>query len=188
MAITYHKKAHKHSQCAKAKRLLNKILKEFQGELYMNIELTGINNIDSTEVKIYVERHFDDLKKMMEQQLLQNKKFIDGKLNEDYEDGYNIHHLKYKLSLIEKLNEVYEFIFFRYPTVEFKQTDLYVFKKEDSQEKYYELKYFLEKNPVAGFNQEYYAVLNDESHKRLYPFTFSHGDLLEATSVYVKFK
>lgn len=89
--ITYHKNCFKDKSVEKAKRMLNKIEKQFggfQGTFHCNIQLTGVNDIDRREVKSYIERHLKDLKRKIEKQLLQNEKLVNGEWNEEYEEGF----------------------------------------------------------------------------------------------------
>lgn len=189
--ISYHKNGHQHEAVSKAKRMLNKIEKQFggfQGKFYCNIQLTGINDIDRREVKIYVERHLKELKKQIEKQLFQNEKLVNGDWNEQYEEGFYIPIFKDELQLIEALNEVYNFIWNNYPDIEVKKSEPIVFKSETPEEKYNEAVNFFKQNPVYGFNQEYFAVLENGKSKKLYPITFSAYDLSTATGVYAEFQ
>ena len=189
--ISYHKNGHQHEAVIKAKRMLNKIEKQFggfQGKFYCNIQLTGINDIDRREVKSYVERHLNELKKHIEKQLLQNEKLVNGDWNEQYEEGFYMPTFKDKLQLIEALNEVYNFIWNNYPDIEVKKSQPFVFKAEIPEEKYNEAVNFFKQNPVYGFNQAYIAVLETGKSKKLYPITFSAYDLSNATGVYVEFQ
>jgi hypothetical protein len=126
--IIYHKNCIQHEAVAKTKRLLNKIEKQFggfQGTFYCNIQLTGVYEIDNREVKLYIEHHLRDLKRKIEKQLLQNEYFVNGKVNEDYEEGYYIPPISEELKIIEALNEVVSFIRDNYPELEVKKPNIF---------------------------------------------------------------
>jgi hypothetical protein len=189
--ITYHKNGHQHEAVVKAKKMLNKIEKQFggfQGKFYCNIQLTGINEIDRREVKSYVERHLKELKKQIEKQLLQNEKLVNGDWNEQYEEGFYMPTFKDELQLIEAINEVYNFIWNNYPDIDVKKSEHVVFKETTPEGKYNEAVNYFKAKPVYGFNQEYFAVLENGSSKKLYPITFSAYDLSNATGVYAEFQ
>lgn len=189
--ITYHKNGHQNEAVSKAKRMLKKIEKQFggfQGKFYCNIQLTGINDIDRREIKSYVEKHLKELKKQIEKQLFQNEKLVNGDWNEQYEEGFYIPTFKDELQLIEALNEVYNFIWNNYPDIEVKKSEPFVFTAQTPEDKYNEVVNFFKQNPIYGFNQECYAVLENGSSKRLYPTTFSAYDLSNATGVFVEFQ
>lgn len=189
--ISYHKNGHQHEAVAKAKRMLNKIEKQFggfQGKFYCNIQLTGINDIDRREVKSYVERHLKELKKHIEKQLFQNEKLVNGDWNEQYDEGFYMPTFKDELQLIEALNEVYNFIWNNYPDIDVKKSEQVVFTETTPEGKYNEAVNYFKAKPVYGFNQEYFAVLENGKSKKLYPMTFSAYDLSNATGVYAEFQ
>lgn len=180
-----------HEAVAKAKRMLNKIEKQwggFQGTFWCNITLTGIDDIDMREVKSYVERHLKELKKKIEQQLFKNEKFVNGDWNEQYEDGYYIPPFTEELQIIEALNKVHSFIGHNYPEIEVKKSEEFVFTEQTPEGKYNEAVRYFKSKPVVGFNQEAFGVLENGESKKLYPLTFSLYDLSSAKSVYVAFQ
>lgn len=188
--IIYHKRCIKHPEVKKAKRMLNKIVTQFggfQGTFYCDIQLTGVNDIDRNNIKHYVERHLNQLKNIIEKQLLQNKKLVNGDWNADYEEGFYTPPFSEELKIVELLNEVHSYIWNNYPILQTKKTDDYVFKSDSSEAKYNEIKRHFENNPIVGFCQEYFARLENGESKQLYPFTFSHYDLRNAKSVYAQF-
>ena len=63
----------------------------------------------------------------------------------------------------------------------------FIFTKNSSEEKFNEAKWHFQYNPVAGFSQEYFAILESGEKKRLYPLTFSAYDLENAKSIMVEF-
>lgn len=98
--------------------MLNKIEKQFggfQGTFYCNIQLTGVSDIDNREVQSYIENHLRDLKRKIEKQLLQNQKFVNGEVNEDYEEGFYIPPFSEELKIVEALNQVVSYIRHNYP-------------------------------------------------------------------------
>lgn len=189
--ITYHKNGHQHEGCAKAKRMLNKIEKRFggfQGDFYCNIKLTGINDIDRREVRSYIERHLKRLKDEIEKQLLQNEKLVKGEWNENYEEGFYLPAFKQELQIVEALYELYNFIWNKYPEIEVKKTEQFLFTSKTPEEKYNEAINYYKLNPVYGFKQEYFAILDDGSFEKLYPITFSAYNLSNAIGVFVEFQ
>ena len=128
------------------------------------------------------------MKKQIEKQLFQNEKLVNGDWNEQYEEGFYIPTFKDELQLIEALNEVYNFIWNNYPDIEVKKSEPFVFTAQTPEDKYNEVVNFFKQNPIYGFNQECYAVLENGSSKRLYPTTFSAYDLSNATGVFVEFQ
>lgn len=183
--IIYHKNYIQHEAVGKVKRMLKKIEKQFggfQGTFYCNIQLTGVDEIDNREVKSYIENHLRDLKRKIEKQLFQNEKFVNGEVNEDYEEGYYIPPFSEELKIIEALNEVGSFIRHNYPELEVKKTE-YLLTTNSPEEKLNETKLHFQNNPVFGFCQEYFAVLENGESKRLYPLTISSYDFTNAKSV-----
>jgi hypothetical protein len=189
--IIYHKNCRQHEAVEKAKRMLNKIEKQFggfQGLFYCNIQLTGINDIDRREVKSYVERHLKELKKKIEKQLLQNEKLVNGDWNENYEEGFYLPPFKEELQIVEALNEVHKFIWDKYPEIEVKKSDEFVFTEQTPEGKFNEALRYFKSKPVEGFNQETFGIFEDGKRKKLYPLTFSPYELSTAKSVYVAFQ
>ena len=187
--IIYHKNCIRHEAVAKIKRMLNKIEKQFggfQGTFYCNIQLTGVDEIDNREVKSYIENHLKDLKRKIEKQLLKNEKFVNGEVNEDYEDGYYIPPFSEELKIVEALNQVGSYIRHNYPELEIKKTE-FIFSQNSPEKKFNEGKLHFQNNPVFGFSQEYFAVLENGERKKLYPFTFSSYDLVNAISIQIEF-
>jgi len=187
--IIYHKNCIQHEAVAKAKRMLTKIEKQFggfNGMFYGNIKLTGVDEIDNKEIKHYVERHLKSLKNNIEKQLKQNESFIDGKENEEYVEGFYIPPFTEELKLVEALYEVGSYIRHNYPELEVKKLE-FIFTKNNSEEKFNEAKLHFQNNPVIGFSQEYFAILESGEKKRLYPLTFSAYDLENAKSIMVEF-
>jgi len=187
--IIYHKNCIQHEAVSKTKRMLKKIEKQFggfQGTFYCNIQLTGVDEIDNREVKSYIENHLNDLKRKIEKQLLQNEKFVNGEVNEDYEEGYYIPPFTEELKIIEKLNEVGSFIWHNYPELEVKKTE-YILTTNSAEEKFNEAIFHFHNNPVFGFCQEYFAILENGKKKQLYPLTFSSYDFENAKSVGCEF-
>lgn len=124
--IIYHKNCIQHEAVEKAKRMFNKIEKQFggfQGTFYCHIQLTGVYEIDNREVKAYIENHLRDLKRKIEKQLLQNEKYVNGEVNEHYEEGYSIPPFSEELKIIEALNEISLFIRHNYPEIEVKKNE-----------------------------------------------------------------
>lgn len=186
--IIYHKNCIQHEAVAKTKRMLNKIEKQFggfQGTFYCNIQLTGVSDIDNREVQSYIENHLRDLKRKIEKQLLQNQKFVNGEVNEDYEEGFYIPPFSEELKIVEALNQVVSYIRHNYPELKIKKAE-YVFFQIDPEEKFKEAKLYFQNNPVVGFSQEYFAVLENGESKKLYPFSFSSYDLKNAKSIRVE--
>jgi hypothetical protein len=187
--ITYHKNCIRHEAVSKTKRMLNKIDKQFGGfqrTFWCDIKLTGVDDIDQKEVKRYIENHLKDLKRKIEKQLLRNEYFVNGEVNEDYEEGYYIPPFSEELKIIEALNKVGSFIRHEYPKLEVKKTE-YVLRTNSPEEKLNETKLYFKNNPVSGFCQEYFAVLENGESKRLYPLTISSYDFQNAKSVRVEF-
>ena len=167
--IVYHKYCIRHEAVAKVKRMLNKIERQFggfQGKFYCNIQLTGVDEIDKREVKSYIETHLRNLKRKIEKQLLQNEKYVNGEVNEDYEEGYYIPPFSEELKIIEALNNVSSFIWHEYPELEVKKTE-YVLTTTTPEEKLHETILYFKNNPVFGFCQEYFAVTENGESKRL---------------------
>jgi hypothetical protein len=190
--ISYHKNCRQHEQVSKAKRMLNKIAKKYpwgsHPEFYCDMNFTGINELDRGNVKRYIESHLKDLKLSIEKQLNNNELYLNGELNEKYEEGFWIPTFKSKLQLIEELNEVYNFIWNNYPVIPFQKSEVYIFKGDSPEAKYNEAKRKFENHPVLGYNHEYYAELENGKHKRLYSLTFSSFDLKDATGIYYQFQ
>lgn len=189
--ITYHKNGHRHEAVSKAKRMLVKIGKQFgdnQGIFYCNIQLAGINNIDRKEVLSYAENHLRKLSNQIKRVLLQNSIFIEGKVNEDYEEGLYISSLKERMLLIEALENVHQFIWDNYPEIDIKKTDTVVLKETTTEAKKLKLVDHFRSNPVVGFNQEYFAVFENKPPRQLFPMTFSAFDLEDAIGVYVEYQ
>jgi hypothetical protein len=187
--ISYSKNCIQHAAVAKAKRMLIKIQKQyggFQGIFYGNMTLTGVDEIDNKAVKHYIERHLTSLKSNIEKQLKQNEYFIDGKENEDYVEGFYIPPFTEELKLVEALYEVGSYIRHNYPELEIKKSE-FVFTKNTPEEKFNEAKLHFQYNPVVGFSQEYFAILESGEKKRLYPLTFSAYDLENAKSITVEY-
>jgi len=187
--IIYHKNCIQHDAVAKAKRMLKKIEKQFggfNGIFYGTYQLTGVDEIDNKTVKWSVETHLKYLKNNIEKQLKQNEYFIDGKINEDYEEGFYIPQFSEELKLVEALSEVGSYIRHNYPELEVKKSE-FVFTKNTDEEKFNEVKLHFQNNPVIGFSQEYFAILESGEKKRLYPLTFSAYDLVNAKSILVEF-
>ncbi|MBW8326578.1 MAG: hypothetical protein K0M50_17570 [Prolixibacteraceae bacterium] len=183
--IIFHKNCIQHEAVAKVKRMLNKIKKDFggfQGIFYCSIQLTGVNDIDRKEIKSHIEKHLRNLKKKIDKQLLQNETFVSGEINEDYEEGFYIPPFTEELNLIESLNKVSSYIQNNYPEIKTKQSE-FIFTKNTSEEKFNEAKLHFQNNPIIGFSQEYFAVLENGENKKLYPFTFSSYDLIDAKSI-----
>ena len=112
--------------------------------------------------------------------------YINGEINEDYEEGFYIPTFSEELKLIESLNEVSSYIRNKYPRLKVKQSE-FIFTKENHEEKFNESKLHFQLNPVVGFSQEYFAILENGEKKRLYPLTFSSYDLINAKSILVEF-
>ncbi len=187
--ISYHKNCIQHECVEKAKRMLNKIEKKFggfQGIFYCHISLTGVSDIDAKEIKYQIKNHLESLKKKIEKQLFQNEIYVNGEINEDYEDGFYIPPFVEELKLIESLNEVSSFIRNKYPELKVKQSE-FIFTKDNQDDKFNEAKYHFQNNPIIGFSQEYFAILENGEKKKLYPFTFSSYDLINAKSIRVEF-
>jgi hypothetical protein len=188
--IAYHKNCIKNPPVEKAKRMLNKIDKQFggfNGIFHCNIQLTGVNDIDRSEIKRLIENHFKDLKRKIDKQLLQNEKLVNGKWNDEYEEGFYTPTFVEELNLIIALNEVHSHIWSLYPDIEIKKTEPFIFSEISPEGKYFEAKNHFEKNPVYGFQQKYFAVLKNETVRELYPFTFSKFDLVDAKSIYATY-
>lgn len=188
--IIYHKNCIKNEAVEKAKRMLNKILKQFggfQGTFHCDIRLTGVNVIDRRNVKYYIEKHLKDLIRKIEKQCLQNEKMINGEWNEDYEEGFYMPPFLEELKIVEALNQVHSHIWSNYPDIEVKKTEPFVFSETSLEGKYSEVKNHFQNNPVFGFNQEYFAVLENGAERQLYPITFSAYDLINAKSIYAQF-
>ena len=187
--ITYHKNCIQHEAVAKAKRMFNKIEKQFggfQGIFYCHIQLTGVDDIDNKEVKLHIEKHLRELKAKIEKQLLRNDKFVNGEVNPDYEDEFYIPPFSEELKVVEALDEVGSYIRHNYPELEIKKTEL-VFLQKTNEDKFNEAKIYFQNNPVIGFSQEYFTILESGEKKKLYPFTFSAYDLENAKSIIVQF-
>lgn len=187
--VIYHNNCIQHEAVAKAKRMLTKILKQFggfNGFFNCNIKLTGVDEIDNKEIKHYVERHLKSLKNNIEVQLKQNEYFLDGKINEDYVEGFYIHPFSEELKLVEALYEVGSYIRHNYPELEVKRLE-YILLTNSSVDKFNEAKLHFQNNPVIGFSQEYFAILESGEKVRLYPLTFSAYDLENAKSIMVEF-
>lgn len=187
--IIYHKNCIQHEAVRKAKRMLSKIEKQFggfYGLFHCHISLTGVSDIDAKCIKYQIKNHLDSLKKKIEKQLLQNEIYINGEINKDYEDGFYIPPFAEELKLIESLNEVSSYIRNNYPNLKVKQSE-FIFQKNSAEEKYNEAKLHFQNNPVIGFSQEYFAVLENGESKRLYSLLFSAYDLENAKSIRVEF-
>ncbi len=187
--IIYHKNCIRHEEVQKTKRMLNKIEKQFGGfqrTFYCNIQLTGVYDIDNREVKHYITNHLTDLKTKIEIQLLQNEKYVNGEVNEDYEEGFYLPPLSEELKIVEALNQVSSYIRSNYPELEVKKAE-FIFSQNSPEEKFKEAKLHFQNKPVYGFSQEYFAVLENGDSKKIYPFTFSSYDLVNAKSIRVEF-
>lgn len=187
--ITYHKNCIHHDAAAKAKRMLVKIEKQFggfQGTFYCNMQLTGVYEIDNMNVKYYIEKHLKDLKSKIEKQLLQNEKFVNGQVNEDYEEGYYLPPVTEELKIIEALQNVGSHIRHNYPELETKKAE-FVLSGNSAEEKFNSAKLHFQSNPVFGFSQEYFAVLENGESKRLYPLTLSAYEFEKAKSIRVEY-
>lgn len=190
--IRYHENCRHHENVAKAKRMLNKIEKQFggfQGTFYCDIQLTGINDIDRKEVKFYIERHLEDLKQKIDKQLLANKKIVNGgEWNDGYEEGFYTPPLAEELQIVEALNQVYSYIWNHYPEIEKKKSQELVFTAENPEAKLDEAKRFFKSNSVIGFCKEAFVVLENSASRKLYPFTLSSHDFQGAKSVYMEYQ
>jgi len=188
--IIYHKNCRRHEAVSKAKRMLTKIEKQFgeyQGRFYCTIQLTGISELDRSDVLQQLEKHLMDLKRNIEKQFLQNDKIVDGCWNDNYQEGYYLPPLKEDFKIAEALNEVHSFIWSNYPEIEEKKSEPFIFTSESPELKFQEAKRFFKNNPVNGFLQETFGVFENGESKKLYPFTFSPNELSNATSVYVQY-
>lgn len=191
--IIYHQNCHKHEFVKKAKRMLNQIEQEYgvatyQGNFYCSITLTGINDLDRMQVKMYVETHLKELKRKIDKQLLQNEKLVNGDWNENYEEGYYMPSFKVEFELAEALNKVYNFIYSNYPEIEFKESVVFVFNQTSNEAKYNALKEHINTAPVFGFNRQYYGIMKDGSPKQFYGLSFSPYDLTDVIAVNVKYQ
>ena len=187
--ILFHKNCIKHEAVAKVKRMLNKIDKQFggfQGIFFCHITLTGVESIDNKEINYRIKSQLESLKKKIEKQLFQNEIYVNGEINEDYEEGFYIPPFSEELKLIESLNEVSSYIRNEYPELKVKQSE-FIFTKDNQDDKFNEAKYHFQNNPIIGFSQEYFAILESGEKKKLYPFTFSSYDLINAKSIRVEF-
>lgn len=187
--IKYHKSCIQHEAVAKAKRMFNKIEKQFgdfQGTFYCDIQFTGVDDIDNMNVKYYIERHLKGLKREIEKQLLQNEKFINGQENEHYEEGYYLPPMLEDFKIVEALAQVGSYIRHNYPELERKKAE-FVLTKISAEEKLNETKLHFQNKPVYGFCQEYFAVLENGESKKLYPLTISAYDFEKAKSIRVEF-
>ncbi|AYQ31416.1 hypothetical protein [Runella sp. SP2] len=119
---------------------------------------------------------------------MRNQKLVKGDWNAEYEEGYDILTFQNKSQLIEAIYEVYSFIWDNYPDIEFQRSDVFIFKETTSEGKYKEAKNYFQSNPVNGFNQELFVVLNNGASKMVHGITFSHYHFSDATGVYVKFQ
>lgn len=188
--LTYHKNCIKSEAVEKAKRMLSKIQKQFggfQGTFHCSITLTGVNEIDRKEIKHYIENHLKNLKRKIEKQLLQNEKLVNGEWNEEYEEGFYMPPFFEELKIVEALNQVHSYIWSNYPDIEVKKTEEFVFTETSPEGKYNESKNHFKSNPVVGFSQEYFAVMENGESRKLYPLTFSAYDLINAKSIYAQY-
>jgi hypothetical protein len=190
--IKYHKMAHRHEAVAKTKRMLTKIDKQYGGiggRFYCNIQLTGVEEIDSVDIKGFLTHHLNDLKKNIEKQLSKNEKYIGIDFNEDYEEGFDIYSIKKELILIELLDNVYTHVCAEYPIIEVKKTNEVCFDENDlALAKHKKATDFFNQNPVCGFNVEFYAKRADGAEKRLWGLTCTAYDLKDAVSVYATYQ
>lgn len=187
--ILFHKNCIQHEAVAKVKRMLNKIDKQFggfHGIFFCHITLTGVESIDNKEINYRIKSQLESLKKKIEKQLFQNEIYVNGEINEDYEEGFYIPPFSEELKLIESLNEVSSYIRNKYPELKVKQSE-FIFTKDNQDDKFNEAKYHFQNNPIIGFSQEYFAILESGEKKKLYPFTFSSYDLINAKSIRVEF-
>jgi len=187
--IQYHKNCIRHEAVAKAKRMFNKIEKQFgrfQGRFYCDIQFTGVDDIDNRNVKYYIERHLRDLKREIEKQLLQNEQFVNGQVNENYEEGFYIPPFAEEMKIIEALNEVGSYIRHNYHELEVKKTE-FVLTGNSGEEKLNSAKLHFQGKPAYGFSQEFFAVLENGESKRLFPLTLSAYDFENAKAIRVEY-
>lgn len=187
--ILFHKNCIQHEAVTKVRRMLNEIDKQyggFQGIFFCHTTLTGVQSIDIKEINYRIKSQLQSLKKKIEKQLFQNEIYINGKINEDYEEGFYIPVFSEEFKLIESLNEVSLYIRNKYPQLKINQYE-FTFTKNTAEEKYNEVKLHFQNNPIAGFSQEYFAVFESGEKKRLYPLTFSAYDLEKAKNILVEF-
>lgn len=121
--IIFHKNGHQHEPVAKAKWMLNKIEDQFEdilGSFYCKIQLTGINEIDKRQVKIYVGLHLNVLKKQIDELLLLNEEFGGRECKKNYDDDYFVQSARDQLELIKALGDVYRCIEKNYPYIDLK--------------------------------------------------------------------
>ena len=187
--IIYQKNCIQHEAVAKAKRMLNKIEKQyggFNGIFYCHIALTGVDDIDNKAIEYYIKNSIESLKKKIDKQIFQNQMYINGQINEEYEAGFYIPPFVEEIKLIESLTEVSTYIRHNYPELEIKKAE-FIFTKNTIEEMYIEAKSYFINNPIIGFSKEYFAVNETGESKRLYPLTFSAYDLYDAKSIRVEF-
>ena len=185
--IKYHKNCRQHEAVSKAKRMLNKIEKQFGGfqrTFYCNIELTGVNDIDRRELKYQVEKHLKELKSKIEKELLKNEKLIGREWNEQYEEGFYLPPLKEEMQIIEALKEIHSYIWDNYPEVE-PQKDVFEFSNvmAHPEEKKNEYINHYKNHPIIGFNKTFFRIYPDGKKRELFPLTYDVNDLKEATAI-----
>ncbi len=177
--IIYHKNCRKHEAVSKAKRLLKKafLIVENQSDIYANIQLTGVMDIDYREVKYYLDSQMKTIKIKIEQDIIDEA---------EYNHGYNLMSHIHRLQFIQGLNDVCIHIVNNYPEIEIKQYE-FVFKEESVEGKHREIVRSFKNNPLNGYNAEYIAVF-PTGERRLYPLTFSRDDLNGAIKVIIKYQ
>ena len=159
--IIYHKNCRKHEAVSKAKRMLIKLYDEFEkpfGDIYANIQLTGVSDIDYREVKCYLDSQFSSLIYSIEKDIEAEK---------EYNHGYNIKGHITRLHFMEKVVE-------------------FTFKETNILAKQREIVNYFKSNPINGFNAEYLAI-HPTYERRIYPLTFVAEDLEGVERVIVKY-
>lgn len=177
--IIYHKNCRKHEAVSKAKRMLIKLYDEFEkpfGDIYANIQLTGVSDIDYREVKCYLDSQFSSLIYSIEKDIEAEK---------EYNHGYNIKGHITRLHFMEELNTVCSYIASYYPELEQKVVE-FTFKETNILAKQREIVNYFKSNPINGFNAEYLAI-HPTYERRIYPLTFVAEDLEGVERVIVKY-
>jgi len=178
LKIKYAKHCHKHNCVEKVKRQLIKAYKIAEGlsSIYANIQLTGIEDIDYRNTTYYFDKEYENLRDRMSKEI---------EVNKEYNEGYNLSAGITVFQFLIELNKVLSIIG-DYPAIP-KKTVFYDFKSESAEDRYREVVKYFSSNPIVGYNQEYFAV-NGDIERRIYPFTFTKDDLLNAQKVMVEYQ
>lgn len=183
LKLKYHKYCRKHEAVIKVKRMLTKAFKliENYSESYLNIELTGITELDYREVHYHIERDLKGISDDIPKAIIHEK---------EYKTGFNLKLYTKMLNYISELDKATSYIADHYPMPDIKTARIDLLSNT-AEEKFKELKYknelLMSKTPDM-FLKEYYKEVAPDEEQKLWPLTFTKNDLENTNIVIVKYQ